>query len=410
MYRVTEYSPEILSEEALDQIFWVILRVEDGDTTYYPQQGKELTHPFPKDAANQDFQVGAYFEPSESGVPPSTTNWAGIPSNQPTPAYVETFVLGAKGYHFYLDVTNTMGRRASGLEVEVEYLSGGQMGSVVGEDRVTLSGKRPATLEPPMKGTKYRLRFKDAWLYDPGNLKLIEKQELVGDYPSSNAETVGEKVFHLKEGDIVLREGVGRESEFIQKLTGSPWSHAGIIGRNGDDKLVVVDIYPREGSDVESLPIEKFFKPKSAKQGLILRYKGDASVAEGAAQKARKTISEEGMRYDIFDEYTENIGRQYCSEFVYQTYRKGLSVNLVPKPMDLKEPKNRREKTLDLMVEYADIRSDWAKVASDDTLRERATKVLKGHSGHFIAPSQLESSPLTEQVVGFSTPIVAKES
>ncbi|MGN0221188.1 MAG: YiiX/YebB-like N1pC/P60 family cysteine hydrolase [Prevotella sp.] len=123
----------------------------------------------------------------------------------------------------------------------------------------------------------------------------------------------------LRQGDVVLRRGLGMASRVVLAADGGgEYSHVGIVAQRGDT-LYVVHAVPYEGGDdrvVMELP-ERFFSTSNAVTGMVLR-SGCDSVAQAAASHAL-TICLRGTLFN-HDYDDGDTTRMYCSQLVEHVY------------------------------------------------------------------------------------------
>jgi len=192
----------------------------------------------------------------------------------------------------------------------------------------------------------------------------------------------------LKEGDIVLRNGIGLESELIKELTGSLYSHAGLIVKDGTNKYVV-DNYPgRPSGSIAKITIQQFFSHASG--GGVWRYNPNRTVPSGASTWAIAQIGT-SYEFDLFDEYTNNNKKQYCSEFVWRAYVTGGD-DLVPTPINLKGA--NLATTLAALRKFA---NEEHPMIPEGIINGKVDDYVDNHSGLFIAPGQLDTATQTSK-------------
>lgn len=210
------------------------------------------------------------------------------------------------------------------------------------------------------------------------------------DGPASHEPLFGEDLaVDLLEGDIVLRAGIGPDSDLIRELTGSPWSHSGIIVKIGND-IFVVDNYPtRPVSSIALITITEFFS--HATSGGVWRYTPNRIVPAAASAWALAQVGTP-YQFDLIDMYTNNNRVQYCSEFVWRAYMQGGD-NLVPVPLDLKGA--NLEATRKAVKDFAKANASYFEAKF---VGKKVDEVLDQHDGKFIAPGQLDAAPQTDKI------------
>lgn len=123
----------------------------------------------------------------------------------------------------------------------------------------------------------------------------------------------------LKEGDIVFQTSKSSQSKFIILATKSQWSHCGIIIEKTDGLYVLEAI-----STVSLTPYQKWVERGRGKRVSVKRY-----TVEPIKVKYSKYL---GKPYDLAFKF--NNGKWYCSELVYEIYKRQLGVELCqPRPI-----------------------------------------------------------------------------
>lgn len=123
----------------------------------------------------------------------------------------------------------------------------------------------------------------------------------------------------LKEGDIVFQTSKSSQSKYIKLATQSPWTHCGIIIEKPDGLYVLEAI-----STVSLTPYQQWVERGRGKRVRVKRY-----TKEPIKIKYSKYL---GKRYDNAFKFGNN--QWYCSELVYDIYRRQLGVELCePRPV-----------------------------------------------------------------------------
>ncbi|MCO5166438.1 MAG: hypothetical protein M9894_08740 [Planctomycetes bacterium] len=210
------------------------------------------------------------------------------------------------------------------------------------------------------------------------------------DGPAPRESLFGEELAaDVLDGDIVLRAGVGADSDLIRQLTGSRWSHSGLIVRVGADTYVI-DNYPgRSGGSIARISIAKFFQ--GATDGGVWRYTPSRTVPAGASAWAQAQIGA-GYEFDLIDRFTNGNRVQYCSEFVWRAYRSGGD-DLVPAPLNVKGP--NLDATRRALIDYGKAEASFFQ---RPFVKAEVDRLLDAHDGLFIAPGQLDSAPQTDRM------------
>ena len=123
----------------------------------------------------------------------------------------------------------------------------------------------------------------------------------------------------LKEGDIVFQTSTTQQAPLIIAATHSPWSHCGIIIEKTDGLYVLEAI-----STVSLTPYQQWVERGMGKRVGMKRY-----TEEPVKIKYRKYL---GKPYDLAFKFDN--GKWYCSELVYDIYKRQLGVELcAPRPV-----------------------------------------------------------------------------
>lgn len=123
----------------------------------------------------------------------------------------------------------------------------------------------------------------------------------------------------LKEGDIVFQTSKSSQSKYIMLATKSQWSHCGIIIEKSDGLYVFEAI-----STVSLTPYQEWVNRGRGKRVGVKRY-----TDKPVKIKYRKYLRKP---YDLAFKF--NNGKWYCSELIYDVYKKQLGVELCkPRPV-----------------------------------------------------------------------------
>ena len=123
----------------------------------------------------------------------------------------------------------------------------------------------------------------------------------------------------LKEGDIVFQTSKSPQSKYIILATQSQWSHCGIIIEKPDGLYVLEAI-----TTVSLTPYQQWVERGRGKRVSVKRY-----TEEPIKIKYSKYM---GKPYDLAFKFDN--GKWYCSELVYDIYKRQLGVELCkPRPV-----------------------------------------------------------------------------
>ena len=148
--------------------------------------------------------------------------------------------------------------------------------------------------------------------------------------------------FELQSGDLLFQDSdCGPLCDAIEKVTtgveGANFTHVGIIAKGGSDNFVVIEAV---SSGVKATELQIFLNRSSDLKGrpkvVVGRLKRPyRRLISGALQEA---LNLEGKPYDKV--FAINNDAYYCSEFVYEIFRRANNDNPVftLQPMTFKDP------------------------------------------------------------------------
>jgi hypothetical protein len=129
-------------------------------------------------------------------------------------------------------------------------------------------------------------------------------------------------------GDILLWSNTSIDSLTIQALTDGDYSHCGLIYRDSESKVWVMDIHPKSG--LRLLPLDEYVHPKNFELVNIglMRYRGklnqdlikvyiDRLLSHKDRIRFDGSMVDEGLDLDL-DLLEKNSYSLYCSELVYK--------------------------------------------------------------------------------------------
>lgn len=128
---------------------------------------------------------------------------------------------------------------------------------------------------------------------------------------------------NLRTGDIIFQTSRSSQSIAVQRATGSPYSHCGVIFiRNG--KPYVYEAI----STVSYTPLERWIARGNGSRFVVKRLKdADNRLTPAALQKFREVArSFQGRPYDLTFEWSDR--RIYCSELVWKLYDRALGIRV----------------------------------------------------------------------------------
>lgn len=117
----------------------------------------------------------------------------------------------------------------------------------------------------------------------------------------------------FQDGDIIFHKSQSSQSSAIEEATGSPWSHVGIIVKNGADNYVAEAIQP-----VTITSLRSFVSRGKNSEFRVYRFKHyNNKTMKMKLYSTLKTYY--GKNYDIYFEFGDE--RIYCSELVNKVFK-----------------------------------------------------------------------------------------
>jgi permuted papain-like amidase YaeF/Yiix C92 family enzyme len=144
----------------------------------------------------------------------------------------------------------------------------------------------------------------------------------------------------VRDGDIIFHTSRSSQSVAVQRATGSPYSHMGLILYQHEKPYVFEAI-----NRVQYTPLDRWIARGNGGHFVVKRLKGAARVLNSQAlQKLRAaTVQFQGRPYDLTFEWSDD--RVYCSELVWKLYDRALGVRIGElqhiKDFNLKDPSVR---------------------------------------------------------------------
>lgn len=135
------------------------------------------------------------------------------------------------------------------------------------------------------------------------------------------ATRAGAQLPEVREGDVVFQTSRSAQSEVIAEVTGSRWTHVGIVLRRGG----ALEVLHASGT-VHGTPWPAWASAGVEGRVLVMRPVEALRDAQLAALR-RAAAQFEGVAYDA--RFAWGDERLYCSELVYRVYEQALGVRLV---------------------------------------------------------------------------------
>lgn len=127
----------------------------------------------------------------------------------------------------------------------------------------------------------------------------------------------------IKDGDIIFQTDLSEQSLAVQLATHSPYSHCGIIYRQGDTYIVFEAVQP-----VKKTPLDKWIARGKNGHFVIKRLKNAQQLLTAETLSRMKDIGESfmGRNYDGYFNWSDE--RIYCSELVWKTYQRAAGIEV----------------------------------------------------------------------------------
>ncbi len=130
-------------------------------------------------------------------------------------------------------------------------------------------------------------------------------------------------IYNFQAGDIIFQASQSGQSKAIQMATHSPYSHMGIIYRQGDDFYVYEAVQP-----VKLTPFSNWVARGEDGHYVVKRMKDSEHLLTDAALRKMRQAGEKykGKDYDLYFEWSDE--RIYCSELVWKIYKEALDIEI----------------------------------------------------------------------------------
>lgn len=127
----------------------------------------------------------------------------------------------------------------------------------------------------------------------------------------------------LQDGDLIFQRSRSRQSERVAALTGSEWTHMGIVFFR-DSKPFVLEA----ARAVEFTPFERWIARGQMGHYVVKRLRSSELALTPAVLKKMKTLTElwQGRPYD--DKFQWSGSSFYCSELAYKLYDQSAKVRV----------------------------------------------------------------------------------
>ncbi|AHJ96675.1 YiiX family permuted papain-like enzyme [Hymenobacter swuensis] len=120
----------------------------------------------------------------------------------------------------------------------------------------------------------------------------------------------------LREGDLIFHTSRSAQSQAIQLATHSPYSHCGMLLRQGGEWQVLEAVQP-----VRLTPLEQWIGRGRGSHFVVKRLRdADQVLTPATRRQLRRTgLHYQGRAYDLYFGWSDE--RLYCSELLWKTYQ-----------------------------------------------------------------------------------------
>lgn len=127
----------------------------------------------------------------------------------------------------------------------------------------------------------------------------------------------------LRDGDLIFHTSLSAQSRAIQLATHSPWSHCGIVYKDGTSWQVFEAVQP-----VKLTPLADWVARGQGGHFVTKRLRDADAVLTPAALARLKAAGQPllGHSYDLYFGWSDD--RIYCSELIWKVYERGLGRRL----------------------------------------------------------------------------------
>ncbi|MNE16636.1 hypothetical protein D3C80_1095880 [compost metagenome] len=127
----------------------------------------------------------------------------------------------------------------------------------------------------------------------------------------------------LQNGDLIFQTSLSAQSKAIQLATHSPYSHCGLIYKEGTKYFVFEAVQP-----VKLTPLDKWIARGNKGHFVVKRLKNADQVLTPQVQQKMKAVCSElkGKDYDIYFGWSDD--RIYCSELIWKVYQRAAGVEI----------------------------------------------------------------------------------
>jgi hypothetical protein len=126
----------------------------------------------------------------------------------------------------------------------------------------------------------------------------------------------------LRDGDIIFQESSSRQSEMVRSLTGSRWTHMGVIFLEPQPLVL------EAASEVRFTPLEAWIHGGRGRVHVVKRLRDPALRLTQPAIARMRELAQQwlGRRYD--PQFRWDDRTLYCSELVYKLFERAAGVRV----------------------------------------------------------------------------------
>lgn len=127
----------------------------------------------------------------------------------------------------------------------------------------------------------------------------------------------------LQDGDIIFQTSLSSQSQAIQLVTKSKYSHMGIIFHKEGQPYVYEAVQP-----VKTTPLKEWIARGANQQYVVKRLKNSEEVLTPQNKLKMQTIAQSflGKPYDLIFEWNDD--KMYCSEIVWKIYQRATGIEI----------------------------------------------------------------------------------
>lgn len=127
----------------------------------------------------------------------------------------------------------------------------------------------------------------------------------------------------LQSGDIIFQTSRSNQSQAIQLVTGSKYSHMGIVYREENVLFVFEAVQP-----VKITPLQEWIKRGENGHYVVKRLENSADFLNEAGLEKMKQLGLKylGKNYDLRFEWSDD--KIYCSELVWKMYKEAFNIEI----------------------------------------------------------------------------------